>query len=73
MAAFFWFLILHGWTWGMPLNWTDPLYRQATTVTLSAIVLCQVANVFACRSEHTSIFRLGFLSNSFILWGSVSN
>ena len=69
MAAFFWFLTLHGWTWGMPLNWTDPLYRQATTVTLSAIVLCQVANVFACRSEHTSIFRLGFLSNSFILWG----
>ncbi|MES4786986.1 MAG: ATPase, partial [Nitrospiraceae bacterium] len=29
----------------------------------------QIANVFACRSERVSIFRLGFLSNPFILWG----
>ena len=69
MAAFFWFLDAHGWTWGTPLDWTDPLYRQATTVTFAAIVIAQVANVFACRSERISIFRLGFLGNPFILWG----
>jgi sodium/potassium-transporting ATPase subunit alpha len=69
MAAFFWFLLAHGWTWGAPLEWTDPLYRQATTVTFAAIVVAQVANVFACRSERVSAFRLGFLSNPFILWG----
>ena len=69
MGAFFWFLRTQGWTWGAPLVWTDPLYRQATTVTLAAIVVAQVANVFACRSERLSVFRLGFLSNPFILWG----
>ena len=69
MGGFFWYLLSHGWTWGAPLSWSDPLYRQATTVTLAAIVLAQVANVFACRSERTSILRLGFFTNRFILWG----
>ena len=69
MGAFFWFLRAHGWTWGASLDWTDPLYRQATTVTFAAIVIAQVANVFACRSERLSVFRLGILSNPFILWG----
>ncbi|TAJ24166.1 MAG: cation-transporting P-type ATPase, partial [Nitrospirae bacterium] len=55
MAAFFWFLHVQGWTWGAPLAWTDPLYRQATTMTFAAIVIAQVANVFACRSERVSI------------------
>jgi len=69
MTAFFWFLRAQGWTWGTPLEWTDPLYRQATTITFAAIVVAQVANVFACRSERISVFRLGFLSNPFLLWG----
>ncbi len=69
MSAFFWFLKTQGWTWGAPLAWTDPLYRQATTLTFAAIVAGQVANVFACRSERVSVFRLGFLTNPFILWG----
>jgi sodium/potassium-transporting ATPase subunit alpha len=72
MAAFFWFLYASGWKWGAPLNWTDPLYLQATTVTFAAIVIAQVANVFACRSERVSVFRLGFLSNPFVLWGIVA-
>lgn len=69
MAAFFWFLKATGWTWGVDLAWSDPLYQQATTVTFAAIVVAQIANVFACRSERVSVFRLGFLSNPFILWG----
>ncbi len=69
MGAFFWFLHVMGWRWGTPIEWINPLYRQATTVTLAAIVMAQVANVFACRSERLSAFRLGLLSNRFILWG----
>jgi sodium/potassium-transporting ATPase subunit alpha len=69
MAAFFGFLFLEGWTWGATLSWSDPLYRQATTISFAAIVLTQVANVFACRSEHLSIFRFGFRSNPLIPWG----
>ncbi len=45
------------------------IYHQATTVTLAAIVACQDGNVFACRSERVSIFRLGFLSNRLIWLG----
>jgi potassium/sodium efflux P-type ATPase len=45
------------------------IYAQATTMTLAIIVACQDGNVFACRSEQTSIFRLGFFSNPFIWLG----
>ena len=38
------------------------IYHQATTVTLAAIVACQDGNVFACRSERISIFRLASLA-----------
>jgi potassium/sodium efflux P-type ATPase len=51
----------------------DPLltmiYAQATTMTLATIVACQDGNVFACRSERTSIFQLGFFSNPWIWLG----
>jgi Ca2+-transporting ATPase len=45
------------------------IYHQATTVTLAAIVACQDGNVFACRSERISIFRLGFFRNRLIWLG----
>ena len=69
MGGFFFYLSSQGWTWGTPINWDSPLYRQATTVTLAGIVLAQIANVFACRSDRRSAFRLGWLSNPLILWG----
>jgi sodium/potassium-transporting ATPase subunit alpha len=69
MAGFFLFLYSQGWTWGTQLDWSDPLYKEATTVTFAGIVLAQVANVFACRSDHLSVTRLGWLSNRLILWG----
>jgi sodium/potassium-transporting ATPase subunit alpha len=31
-----------------------------------------VANVFACRSERMSAFRLGIFTNPLILWGIVT-
>ncbi|ACB51635.1 cation-transporting ATPase, E1-E2 type [Crocosphaera subtropica ATCC 51142] len=48
---------------------TIALYAQATTVTLAAIVACQDGNVFACRSERVSIFKLGFFTNRLIWVG----
>ncbi|MCL1466861.1 cation-translocating P-type ATPase [Argonema galeatum] len=48
---------------------TMAIYYQATTVTLAAIVACQDGNVFACRSERISSFRLGFFSNRLIWIG----
>ena len=67
LGAFFWFLHLQGWAWGASLPWSDPLYKQATAVTLAAIVMSQIANVFACRSEQISAFRLGLWTNP-LLW-----
>jgi potassium/sodium efflux P-type ATPase len=48
---------------------TMAIYHQATTMTLAVIVACQDGNVFACRSERFSIFRLGFFTNRLIWLG----
>lgn len=69
MGGFFLYLYSQGWTWGEHLDWSSPLYRQATTVTFVGIVLAQVANVFACRSDHLSLSRLGWRTNPLIVWG----
>ncbi len=69
MGGFFLYLFADGWTWGTHLDWSSPLYREATTVTLAGIVLAQVANVFACRSDRLSVRALGWFSNPLILWG----
>ncbi len=69
LALFFWFLHEEGWTWGSPLNWSSPLYRQATTITFAAIVLGQIANAFAARSDRVSILTLGLFTNPLTLVG----
>lgn len=48
------------------------IYAQATTMTLATIVACQDGNIFACRSERTSIFRIGFFNNRLIWLGIVT-
>ncbi|HBE57269.1 MAG TPA: HAD family hydrolase, partial [Cyanobacteria bacterium UBA11149] len=48
---------------------TMAIYARATTATLATIVACQDGNVFACRSERVSIFKLGFFSNRLIWLG----
>ena len=69
LGGFFWFLLSQGWSWGKPLDWGSPLYRQATTVTFAAIVTGQIANAFACRSERLSMRELGWFDNPLLLWG----
>ena len=69
MFGFFWVLNLGGWTWGSTLAPGDPLYLQATTACLTAIIVCQVANVFACRSLRESILTIGWTTNRLIFLG----
>jgi sodium/potassium-transporting ATPase subunit alpha len=66
MFGFFWVLNTGGWTWGTQLAASNPLYMQATTACLTAIVLAQIANVFACRSSRESLFATGFFTNKLI-------
>jgi magnesium-transporting ATPase (P-type) len=69
MAAFFFVLHAGGWKYGQALAPQDPLYLQATTACLSAIVVMQIVNVFLCRSASRSVFSTGLLGNRLILWG----
>ncbi|ARU31163.1 ATPase [Sulfuriferula sp. AH1] len=69
MAAFFFVLHLAGWQYGQDLAHNDPLYLQATTACLSAIIVMQVMNVFLCRSSRLSIFTTGLGGNRLLLWG----
>ena len=69
MSAYWFVLRSGGWHFGQTLDARHPLYLQATTACLSAIVVMQIANVFLCRSESRSAFAFGLFSNKLILAG----
>jgi sodium/potassium-transporting ATPase subunit alpha len=69
MAAFFFVLHMGGWTYGELPGRLDPLYLQATTACLAAIIVTQVVNVFLCRDARASTFSTGVLGNRLILLG----
>ncbi len=69
MFGFFWVLRAGGWQWGTLLPARDLLYMQATTACLTAIIITQIANVFACRSYRESLFSIGFFTNRLIFAG----
>ena len=73
MAAFFCYF----WTNGFAGQWLDlpstgPIYQAATAMTFASIVMTQVGNLFAHRTERISVFSLGrkrFLDNRLIWLG----
>ncbi|MFZ0708486.1 MAG: cation transporting ATPase C-terminal domain-containing protein, partial [Terrimicrobiaceae bacterium] len=69
MSAYWFVLRNGGWSFGEQLAARDPLYLQATTACLSAIIVMQIANVFLCRSERQSILARSLTSNKLILAG----
>lgn len=69
MFGFFYMLKAGGWEWGTMLPADNILYMQATTACLTAIIITQIANVFACRSPENTVFSTGFLSNPLIFAG----
>jgi len=69
MAVFFLFLNAAGWGYGETLARNAPLYLQATTACLVAIVMTQVMNVFLCRHPLKSSFSFRLFSNPLILLG----
>ena len=69
MAAFFFVLRSAGWSYGELPGRLDPLYLQATTACLAAIIVTQVVNVFLCRDPRASLFAIGLGGNRLILLG----
>ena len=69
MSAYFFLNWLYGWP-GVALAPEGSLvYMMATTMTFAAIVTTQVGAVMGCRTDRTSIFRVGFFTNRLVLWG----
>jgi len=74
MTGFLFVLLSHGWSWG-DASWMSPtsphyaIYREALTMTQAAIVFGQVANGLGCRTERESLFKVGLLTNRFLLLG----
>jgi sodium/potassium-transporting ATPase subunit alpha len=75
LAGFFcYFAVLFegGWKFGEQLANNNPLYMQAITAFFSAVIICQIANVFASRTRFQSVFTMGLFSNRMILLGIAS-
>ncbi len=68
MTAFF-FVLRNRLALRQELAANDPLYLQATTACLSAIVVMQIANVFLCRSAGRRSSRRPLFSNNLIIAG----
>ena len=69
MFGFFYVMLNGGWRWGEMLSPNNILYMQATTACLTAIIITQTGNVFACRSSRESVFSIGFFTNRLIFLG----
>lgn len=72
MAAYFFVLRGGDWQPGIALAPDNPLYRQATTACLAAIIVMQIVNVFLCRSDLQPAFGRRFFENPLILVGITS-
>jgi magnesium-transporting ATPase (P-type) len=68
MAAYLFVNMLNGWP-KVPLASTGIIYREATAMTLAAIVFCQIGMVLNCRTERESLFKTGLFSNKRVLLG----
>ncbi len=69
LAAFFFVMQAGGWSYGQMPAAHDPLYLQATTACLAAIVLAQMVNVFVCRHPLLPAWRFPPFGNRLLLAG----
>ncbi len=73
VAMFF----LYYWTNGYRGQWLDlpgegSLYQQAVAAALAAVVFTQIGNLFAQRTERSSIWDVGFFTNR-LVWVGVAS
>lgn len=67
LVAYFFAYGWSGWRPGAALADRGPLYLTATTMSLAAIVSCQMGNVFACRNGGSRTWKQGLFNNR-LLW-----
>jgi magnesium-transporting ATPase (P-type) len=61
-AGYFFVNHTYGWP-NVALASSGHIYIEATTMTLAAVVFCQIANVMNCRTNRASVFSLGLFRN----------
>jgi magnesium-transporting ATPase (P-type) len=73
MAAFYFMFWSNGY-WGQlrDLPASGLLYQAATAMTLGAVVTTQIGNLFAQRTERTSLLRVGWFSNRLVWLGIIT-
>jgi magnesium-transporting ATPase (P-type) len=73
MTAFYFQYWVNGY-WGQWLDLppTGIIYESATAMTLGAVVATQIGNLFAQRTERTSVFTVGWFTNRMIWIGIAS-
>ncbi|MDF9824648.1 Ca2+-transporting ATPase [Breznakia sp. PF5-3] len=70
MLCYFYVNISYGWP-NIPLAASGIPYREATTMTLAAIIFCQIGAVLNCRTTKQSVFKVGIFKNKKIMFGIV--
>lgn len=70
IGAYFFTNYENGWP-SVSLAGSGSLYMEATTMTLAAIVFCQVANVLNCRTQNSSVFSIGLFKNRLVWYGII--
>lgn len=71
MSGYFWVLFSAGWSFGINLSFSDPLYLKATTMVFAGIVMAQIGNLLGCQTTRTSAFKVGLFKNRWILRGII--
>jgi len=69
LSLFFWVLFDGGWQWGQEMATNDTLYRSATGIALSSILLMQIGNLFGRRSRTGSGIDANAFRNPLIIIG----
>jgi len=72
VGAFFWKIQGSGVPWDR-LTPDTPVYRQAITMTMGAIMVGQLANSFTVRSDTEGVVALGLLSNRPLVLAGAAN
>ncbi len=73
IAMFFLYYWANGYRW----QWLDlpaegALYQEAVAIALAAVVFTQIGNLFAQRTERSSIVHVGFFTNR-LIWVGVAS
>ena len=71
MSGYFWVLFNAGWSFGVNLSFTDPLYLKATTMVFAGIVMAQIGNLLGCQTTRTSALKVGLFRNKWIIRGII--